>query len=149
MKVDSGMKFEIQRIVLSSIENYINPLKREIIELKSEINKLKKLNSEPENEPVIITDALSAIDSQNMKKISNKINSSRNSIKRNLLRDTRNFVPLSTKNMNKKLNMLKCKKFEKNKNLGKEKLPSVGRNYKMVSSITSDVEDLHKETKSK
>ncbi|CAI2361057.1 unnamed protein product [Moneuplotes crassus] len=105
-KIDSKLKFEIQRIVLSSIENYIRPLRIEISELKRRMSDSKEFDSNIENEPLYTQEKQDILGSYDINKISSCLGSTRRSSKRNLCRDTRNFVPLSTTSLDKRMSVL-------------------------------------------
>jgi len=79
------MKFEIQRIILSTIETYISPLKREISDLRHLLNSINEISSKKENEPLISRFHSDIANSHGISKVASQLSTSRKSSQRNLL----------------------------------------------------------------
>ena len=90
------MKLEIEKIVKETIESQIIPLKKEISQLKIQIKSIKQQKREFENEPLSSSCNVALKDRSNMTGYSLKIGSGRTSDRRNILRDTKNFIPLKS-----------------------------------------------------
>lgn len=90
------MKLEIEKIVKETIESQIIPLKKEISQLKIQIKSIKQHKMDVENDPLFWSYNVNLKDRGNMAGYSLKIDSGRTSDRRNVLRDTKNFVPLKS-----------------------------------------------------
>jgi hypothetical protein len=78
------------------VQSQIIPLKKEISQLKIQIKSIKRDKTNIENEPLSSSCNVALKDRDNITGYGLKIGSGRTSDRRNVLRDTKNFIPLKS-----------------------------------------------------